>query len=151
MFGLAIAATGIGLAVAGRDIGFAPLWGPALMPMIVASGLTLLGLMTTFTAWRGGKAGTEADGAAAIVHDWPGFGWVLAALVVFAALVEPLGFSLAAAVLFALVARGFASRRPLGDFAIGLALTLAIFLVFAKGLGLTLPAGMAFEMLRTSL
>ena len=43
--------------------------------------------------------------------------------------------------LFALVARGFGSRRWARNVAIGLVLALAIFLFFVKLLNVNLPAG----------
>jgi putative tricarboxylic transport membrane protein len=143
-FGVLIAALGAFLAITGQSINSPRAWGPALVPMIVAGGLMLLGTLTAFSAWRTPLA---QDGAAS-ENDWPSFLFVLAAPVAFGAMSDPLGFPLAGATLFALVARGFASRRPLLDFAIGLALAGAAYLVFAKGLGLALPAGTVFKMMR---
>ena len=57
------------------------------------------------------------------------------------ALMHTAGFVLAAAVLFAAVARGFGSSRPVRDAAIGLALGLAVFVFFVKFLNVGLPAG----------
>ena len=57
------------------------------------------------------------------------------------ALIHTAGFVLAAAVLFAAVARGFGSTRPMRDGAIGIVLGLAVFLFFVKFLNVGLPAG----------
>ena len=54
-------------------------------------------------------------------------------------LINFVGFVLAAAILFCAAARGFGSRRPLRDLAIGVALTLPVFWLFTLGLGLSLP------------
>jgi putative tricarboxylic transport membrane protein len=51
------------------------------------------------------------------------------------------GFVIAGTVLFACVARGFGSRRPARDVAIGLILTLGIYFFFVKLLNVNLPAG----------
>jgi len=51
------------------------------------------------------------------------------------------GFVIAGTALFVLVARGFGSTRLLRDAAIGLALTLLVFLFFVKFLNVGLPPG----------
>jgi putative tricarboxylic transport membrane protein len=144
VIGAAVMALGIFLAVESRSINSPQSWGPALVPLIVAGGLTLLGAITVSAAWLSKH---EVDTAAA-ENDWPSFLFVLAAPIVFGAMSEPLGFPLAGAALFALVARGFESRRPARDFLIGLLLAGAAYIVFAKGLGLALPAGALFKMMR---
>ncbi|MEK1835874.1 MAG: tripartite tricarboxylate transporter TctB family protein, partial [Pseudomonas sp.] len=65
--------------------------------------------------------------------------WVTAGLVGVALLITYIGFVLAAALLFACSARGFGSRSPLRDLAIGIALTLPIYWLFTAGLGVSLP------------
>jgi putative tricarboxylic transport membrane protein len=47
---------------------------------------------------------------------------------------------LAAGLLFACAARGFGSRHPVRDLAIGIALTLPIYWLFNAGLGVSLPS-----------
>jgi putative tricarboxylic transport membrane protein len=56
-------------------------------------------------------------------------------------LIHRAGFVLAQAALFACVARGFGSARPVRDFAIGFALGLGVFFFFVKFLNVNLPAG----------
>ena len=51
------------------------------------------------------------------------------------------GFVLSAAVLFTCVARGFGSRRLARDVAVGLFLTVLVFVFFVKLLNVSLPAG----------
>ena len=63
-------------------------------------------------------------------------GLVLATLTV-----ERVGFPVAAAVLFALTARAFGSRRLPRDVAAGLALGVVVWLIFSRGLGVSLPGG----------
>lgn len=144
IFGALIAALGIFLAIVGQSINSPQAWGPALVPMIVAGGLMLLGALAALQAWRTPRAAKDTT----TENDWRSFLFALAAPIAFGAIAEPFGFPLAGAALFALVARGFASRRPLLDFAIGFALAGAAYLVFAKGLGLALPAGAVFTMMR---
>lgn len=66
---------------------------------------------------------------------------VVAAVVLEAALIAPAGFIVASGLAFTLVARAFGSRRIAVDAAIGLALAVAVYLGFAKGLGVSLPTG----------
>jgi putative tricarboxylic transport membrane protein len=66
---------------------------------------------------------------------------IAAALLLDVVLLAPLGFIVASAVLFALVATAFGSRRIVLDAALGLAFSGAIYFVFVYGLGLSLPVG----------
>jgi putative tricarboxylic transport membrane protein len=66
---------------------------------------------------------------------------VATALILDVVLLAPLGFIVASAVLFALVAAAFGSRRIVLDAALGLAFSGAIYFVFVHGLGLSLPVG----------
>lgn len=64
---------------------------------------------------------------------------LLAGLLLHMALVGLIGFVAAGTMLMVLVARGFGSRRPLRDALVGLALTLPLWVVFTRLLGLSLP------------
>jgi putative tricarboxylic transport membrane protein len=57
----------------------------------------------------------------------------------------PLGFIIASALMFMLVARAFGSRRIVVDAALGLAFAGTIDVVFVHGLGLYLPPGSVWE------
>jgi putative tricarboxylic transport membrane protein len=118
--------------------------GPDVVPKAVAAGLLLLGAWLLRDALRGGWRAPVPDdpderGDHAFVPS--AFGWVLAGLVAQLALVRDAGFPIAAAALFACVARGFGSNRPLRDALVGLAIGVAAFLFFARLLGVGLPAG----------
>ena len=142
LFGAAVTGLGVLVLVAGREIVSPEPWGPGLMPRIVGAGLVLLGLATLIERARipvPAFVGGEGE------NDWPGFALVLAAVVAFGVLVEPTGFPLAAAPMFALVARGFGSRAPGRDFLIGLGLSALVYAVFALLLGLQLSWGGALE------
>ena len=140
LFGAFIAALGAFVLVAGREIVSPVPWGPGLMPQIVGAGLVLLGVATLIERARSPASDTDED-----ENDWRGFAWVLASLVAFGALVEGAGFPLAAAAMFALVARGIGSRAPGRDLLIGFALALAAYALFALLLGLPLSWGGALE------
>jgi putative tricarboxylic transport membrane protein len=68
-------------------------------------------------------------------------GLVAAGVVGQAALLRPLGFVPASALLFVAVARAFGSRHLIRDAFAGVALALAVYVAFSRGLGLSLPAG----------
>ncbi|RKN06005.1 tripartite tricarboxylate transporter TctB family protein [Streptomyces radicis] len=61
--------------------------------------------------------------------------------VVFIALLEPLGWLLAGALLFWGVARALGSRRPVFDTFLSIAISSIVQLAFSAGLGLNLPPG----------
>jgi putative tricarboxylic transport membrane protein len=67
--------------------------------------------------------------------------WIVAGLALAVLLLERVGFPITATIAFALTARAFGSRRLWRDTLIGLALSVATFFVFARGLGVSLPGG----------
>lgn len=119
----------------GLQLGAAYGVGPKAMPTVVAGGLAALAMASLVSALRG--AVPEAEEA-----DWRP---VLLILGGFAALIAIIalggGFIPATAVLFAATAAGFGRRAILTDLAIGLAIGLGCYLLFAKLLSLTLPTG----------
>lgn len=74
--------------------------------------------------------------------DWGALAWCIGGFLAFALLLQPLGWILAAALLFWCVARGMGSRRPLFDLTVALVVSSATYLAFGVGLGLTLPSGL---------
>jgi putative tricarboxylic transport membrane protein len=124
--------------------------GPNAVPKAVALGLVVLACWLLAEVFTGGfRDRVPEDPVARGEHAflWPAFGWVSAGLFAQMLLVQRAGFVLAAAVLYAAVARGFGSRRPVRDAAVGLLLGLAIFLFFVKFLNVNLPAGWLLPLL----
>jgi len=110
--------------------------GPRAFPVLIGVLLALAGLAFGARVLRGERfpeAGTPPDRRAVA--------WIVAGLALAVAIFEPLGFLPAATLAFASTARAFGSRRPLRDAALGAALGAAILAVFARGLGVSLPAG----------
>lgn len=116
--------------------------GPNFFPAVVSAGLVLLGAWLLREALSGGwrnrpipEPGSE--------HPFlkNSFAWVSAGLFIHMALIGAAGFVLAGTALFACVARGFGSRRPVRDAALGVVLSLAVYLFFVKVLNVGLPAG----------
>jgi putative tricarboxylic transport membrane protein len=118
--------------------------GPNFIPAVVSAGIVLLGAWLSAEAFTGGWRKAPADDPAERGEhpfDARAFGWVSAGLFIQMALIGAAGFVLATTVLFACVARGFGSRRPGRDAAIGLVLTLGVYLFFVQLLNVNLPAG----------
>lgn len=134
--GLGVAAAVVTAGLPGEG-GYAGV-GPNFIPGVVAGGLLVLGALLLWEAWTGRWRIAPPPGPDFAMR---GFLWVSGALFAQMALIGSAGFVLSGAVLFAGVARGFGSRRPARDAALGLALCLAIFLFFVKLLNVNLPAG----------
>jgi putative tricarboxylic transport membrane protein len=112
--------------------------GPNFMPALVSAGLMATGLWLLYEALTGGwrqriEENRPFNGAA--------FGWVSAGLFLHMALIGWAGFVIAGTALFVFVARGFGSHRFLRDLAVGVALSLAVYIFFTQLLNVNLPAG----------
>lgn len=138
---LGVVAVGLGVAAVTATLpsegGYAGI-GPNFIPAVVAAGIVALGVWLSVEACTGGwrKAPEHEE-----VFQKNPFLWVSAGLFAHMALIGWAGFVVAGTVLFAGVARGFGSRRVARDLAIGLVLTLGIYLFFVKLLNVGLPAG----------
>ncbi|WP_339527127.1 tripartite tricarboxylate transporter TctB family protein [Pseudomonas sp. EL_65y_Pfl2_R96] len=110
-------------------------------PYAVAAFLGVVGLLLCYQALTGGFRNLSDDHETTQAQPGgkAGASWVTAGLVGVALLISYIGFVLAAALLFACSARGFGSRSPVRDLAIGIALTLPIYWLFTAGLGVSLP------------
>jgi len=125
-----------------RQIPVSPLYakvGPTLFPYLAVAGMAGLAVLLLVQAARGGWQPAEEQ---AVRLDWSALGWIAAGLVLNAALISFVGFTLASTVMFTLIAFGFGSRQPLRDAGIGLALALVAYLGFAKLLGVNIGAGL---------
>lgn len=138
---LGVIALGIGVAAVTATLpsegGYAGI-GPNFIPAVVAAGIILLGVWLALEAFSGGwrKAPRHEE-----VFQRSPFLWVSAGLFAHMVLIGWAGFIVAGTVLFAMVARGFGSRRIARDIAIALVFTIAIYLFFVKLLNVSLPAG----------
>ncbi|WP_237690173.1 tripartite tricarboxylate transporter TctB family protein [Nocardioides panacisoli] len=114
--------------------------GPRFFPTLLAVAGYLLTALLTVHYLR------HPDRATAGEHrthsDWGAFAWVAGGFLVFAVLLDLLGWILGAALLFWCVARGFGSTRPGFDTTVALVVSSGIYLVFGTGLGLPLPSGL---------
>lgn len=116
--------------------------GPQAFPFGIGALVVLLGALLCLAALKGGSWRDPAEEAGLGHPQWRGLAWVVLGLVLNLALIEKLGFVIASTLLFACVARGFASTRPLRDLAIGFVLALTAYLGFAKVLSIKLGEGL---------
>ena len=114
--------------------------GPTAFPRVVAASLMAIGGVLAWQAATGRWHVAEEDPAFP-GWDWRAFAWVSAGALVHLALLKAAGFIVASALLFAIVARGFGSRRALRDGLLGLGLAAVVYAGFTWGLDLDLPAG----------
>lgn len=108
--------------------------GPTTFPYAIAAVLFILAIWTAAEAFRGDFPEREEQKVGPLL-------WIVGGLVAQMLLLKLVGFSIATGLLFAATARGF-GRGPLW-FTVPLGIVLAgvIWLIFARGLSLTLPAG----------
>jgi putative tricarboxylic transport membrane protein len=115
--------------------------GPNFIPALVSWSLIALGGWLLYEAVSGGWRRRGSASSSSESFQAASFLWVTAGLFAHMVLIGWAGFVIAGAVLFACVARGFGSRRPFADLAIGAGLALIVYLFFTQVLNVSLPAG----------
>jgi len=106
-------------------------------PLVVLAGLLIFACLAILSVRRH-PAATAHEGEPT---SWTPVGWLAAGIVVHLLLAERGGFVVASVPLFWCTARAFDSRRPLRDAAFSVAISVGAYLLFARVLQLTLPAG----------
>ena len=76
--------------------------------------------------------------------DWRALAWAVGGLVLFIALIVPIGWIISAALMFVMMAHAIGSRRWLMDVLVGFFLSSVIYLIFAVLLSVDLPSGLIF-------
>jgi putative tricarboxylic transport membrane protein len=109
--------------------------GPKAMPIVVAVGHALCAAGNLYQALRGGSSDREQPAHTPILLILGGLAAVTALIGLNG------GFIAAMTILFATTATAFGRRAYVTDLAIGLVLAIAVYLLFAKLLSLSLPAG----------
>jgi putative tricarboxylic transport membrane protein len=108
--------------------------GPRAFPYTIAACLGLIALATLRAAWKGEFPVREQD-------DIRPIAWVVGGLIVQIALIRYTGFAVATGAVFAATAMAF-GRGPLWfTYPVGVVLSMTIWIAFATGLNLVLPAG----------
>ena len=116
--------------------------GPRFVPLVVACGLIALSaLFLLRTWWRPDAALAERSAEEDDATHWATPGLIMAALLVYAFALEPVGYPVATALVFFVVARLLGSRAVVRDAVAGLVLGFGLFTAFTQYLGVSLPAG----------
>ena len=109
--------------------------GPKVMPIIVSGGLTLLAIGNAIGALRGDLPARDS-------LDWKPIILILGGLAILIALIAfGGGFMLGTALLFVATSTAFGRRAFVTDFLIGAVIAVFVYVLFAKLLTLSLPAG----------
>lgn len=131
-------ATRIGAATSSND----PM-GPRALPFVIGAALVLVAVLYALDVARGGVGEAEAgeDIELGAPSDRRTVGILAGAFALNAVLIEPFGWVISGALLFALSAYALGNRHHVRGLAIGVVMSLTTFYAFAIGLGVTLPAG----------
>jgi putative tricarboxylic transport membrane protein len=118
---------------------------PRVFPQLVGIGMLLTGVWYVVDIIRNPKplsAGEDSEDVDITADaNWTTLILVGLALTSFALLVEPAGFAIAAATMFAISSTAMGSKNILFNMGIGLVLGLAVFVVFDTWLGVRLTEG----------
>ena len=101
------------------------------------AGLLIFGGLAVWSVTRQPPSAVQENEPA----SWTPVGWLVVGIIVHLLLAERGGFVVASAPLFWCTARAFDPRRPLRDAAFSVAISVGAYLLFARVLQLTLPAG----------
>jgi len=140
--------------------------GPQFFPAIITAGLYAFAVVLAVAAvreWRspvephpidpvvaalgdgaGEGQGDERETPAAVRPvrvDVRSFAWVVGSFLVFALVLDLLGWIIAAGLLFWCVARGFGSTKPVLSLAVGFTVSSVAYIGFDMLLGMSLPSG----------
>ncbi|WP_309570651.1 tripartite tricarboxylate transporter TctB family protein [Deinococcus sp.] len=118
--------------------------GPRVFPLIVGIGTLLLGLILTALTLRGDRAepSAEEDADPDAPADLSSPGIILGGFLLGSVLLAPLGFVVGTALMYFSVAFAFGERRSGLMAFVSLIVALVTYVVFTRGLGLSLPAGL---------
>jgi len=150
VFGLGVAGLGVLALVGARSI-VVPIstgaLGPRVLPYLVGGAMVLAGLAVVVDLLRGRSGGAEQgeDIDLETRTDWLTVGKLVGLIGVHVVLITPLGWPVAAAVLFTGAAWTFGARPRLRAALIGVGLAFVLQLAFAGGLGVSLPPGPLLE------
>lgn len=117
--------------------------GPAAVPVVVGVALVVLAVLLALDVLRGGHGEAETGEDVDLSHgsDWRTMLLLIGAFLANAVLIDRVGWPISGAVLFWGAAYALGSRHLLRDPLIAIVLSVVTYLVFARGLGIGLPAG----------
>lgn len=108
--------------------------GPATVPYVVAFGLLFLAAWTVVEGLRGDFPSRDHQEFGPVI-------WIIGGLAAQMLLLKIVGFSIATGVLFAATAYAFGKRKLWISLPVGIVLCFVVWVVFARLLQLSLPAG----------
>ena len=108
---------------------------PDVLPRLVLLGIALIAANGAWRTWRATEARPALPGLPVVV--------TCAASFAFAALLVPLGFVVASAATVGAVALYLGGRNPVALACAGIAVPVAIYLIFTRVLHISLPQGLA--------
>ena len=108
--------------------------GPTTFPYVIAACLFIVAVCTVFVALRSGFPAREEQ-------NLPPMLWIVGGFAAQMLLLKAAGFSIATGLLFAATAKGFGKGPLWMTVPLGIVLAFVIWVIFAKGLQLSLPAG----------
>lgn len=117
--------------------------GPRFFPIIVAIGLVVwaVAFLIRTTPLMPDAALAEQAAAEEAATHWSTVIMIITTLVLYLFALSPLGYTVATALFFPVVARIMGSRNFLRDLITGILLGLLIYIAFTRFLGVRLPAG----------
>ncbi|TDE59439.1 tripartite tricarboxylate transporter TctB family protein [Nonomuraea mesophila] len=117
--------------------------GPRFFPMLVGGAMVLIGLFYVADVLRGGRGDPEEseDIDADAPADWRSVGLVSGIFLAFSALLNVLGWIIAASLLFFGLAVVLGAEHKPRAAVIAVVMGIATYLLFVKGLGVSLPGG----------
>ena len=117
--------------------------GPKLFPMVIGIGLLVMAVILAVAIPRGSKGEADAgeDIDPDLPSDWRTVGLLVAIFVATILLVNPLGWAVTGALMFAGCATVLGSKHYVRNIVIGVILSVTSFYAFYSGLGIPLPAG----------
>jgi putative tricarboxylic transport membrane protein len=117
--------------------------GPAAVPTVVGIALLVLAVLLALDVLRGGRGESEMGEDIDLSHpsDWRTVLLLIGAFLANVVLIDLVGWPISGAVLFWGSAYALGSRHWLRDPVIALVLSIVTYLVFARALGIGLPAG----------
>ncbi|MFG1704610.1 tripartite tricarboxylate transporter TctB family protein [Nonomuraea sp. M3C6] len=117
--------------------------GPRFFPMLVGGAMVLVGLFYVIDVVRGGRGDPEEseDVDVEAPTDWRSVGLVSGIFLAFAALLNVLGWIIAASLLFFGLSVALGAEHKLRAAVVAAVMGIATYLLFVKGLGVSLPGG----------
>lgn len=117
--------------------------GPTMFPVVIGVVLIVLAIVLAIAIPRGsvGEADAGEDVDPDAPADWRTVGLLVGIFVATIVLVNPLGWAITGALLFAGTATVLGSRHYVRNIVIGAVLSVGSFYAFYSGLGIPLPAG----------